>query len=84
MITALAIAILCLLFLIFRLGKSLIVAHRSHIQLAKATAHYAHVHKELEHGKVDSQLRALQKRVENWNSNLHSFKCRWRHTVSNP
>lgn len=64
MITALSIAILCLLFLIFGLGRSLMVAHHSHIQLAKSTARYAHIHKELEHGKVDSQFQALQKRVE--------------------
>lgn len=64
MITALSIAILCLLLLIYGLARSLMVAHHNHIQLAKSTAHYAHVHKELEHGKVDSQLQTLQKRVE--------------------
>lgn len=63
MITALAIAILCLLFLIFGLARSLMVAHHSIVNLGKAAAGYAVLHK-VEHNLADKQLHTLQQRVE--------------------
>lgn len=63
MITALSIVILCLLFLIFGLARSLMIAHHAIVNLGKATASFVFAHK-MEHSKADSQLRAMQKRVE--------------------
>lgn len=63
MITALAIAILCLLFLIFGLARSLMIAHHSIVSLGKATANFVFAHK-MEHSLAEKQLHTLQERVE--------------------